>query len=134
MSKGSPATNLNSIRRAKEELRRFLRDVDRKPYSILKQEARYLKNQAKKETPRDTGRLERSVNTSVSRTKRGPSLNISASARDVRTGFNYAALQHENIYFKHSKGKSHYLLDPYNRTIRRLRARFEKEIKPPGGK
>ena len=122
------ATSLSSVQNAKKRLTKFLKTLDTVPIVVLEQEARKIELQAKLETPRDTGKLESSVKARVSRDKRRPGINISASARDQ--GYNYAGIQHENTHFKHQvKGKAHYLKDPFDRGVRRIKRRLRKEVK-----
>jgi hypothetical protein len=122
------ATSLSSVQNAKKRLTKFLKTLDTVPIVILEQEARKIELQAKLETPRDTGKLESSVKARVARDKRRPGINISASARDK--GYNYAGIQHENTHFKHPvKGKAHYLKDPFDRGVRRIKRRLRKEVK-----
>lgn len=122
------ATSLSSVQDAKKRLTKFLKTLDTVPIVILEQEARKIELQAKLETPRDTGKLESSVKARVARDKRRPGINISASARDK--GYNYAGIQHENTHFKHPvKGKAHYLKDPFDRGVRRIKRRLRKEVK-----
>lgn len=122
------ATSLSSVQNAKKQLTKFLKTLDTVPIVILEQETRKIELQAKLETPRDTGKLESSVKARVARDKRRPGINISASARDK--GYNYAGIQHENTHFKHPvKGKAHYLKDPFDRGVRRIKRRLRKEVK-----
>lgn len=122
------ATSLKSVQDAKKNLQKFLRKLDTIPTEILEQEARKIEIQAKAETPYKTGKLERSVRARVARDRWRPGINISASARSE--GKNYAGIQHEATWYKHPiKGKAHYLLDPFNDGVERIKRRFEKEIK-----
>lgn len=122
------ATSLKSVQDAKKRLTKFLQTLDTVPTKILEQESGKILAQAKQETPFKTGRLEDSVYVKVSRDKKRPGLVISASARNE--GFNYAGIQHENTSFHHPiKGKAHYLRDPFNRGIRRIKRRLKQEVK-----
>lgn len=122
------ATSLKNVQDAKKKLQKFLKTLDTVPVQILEQEAKKIELQAKQETPYKTGKLERSVKVRVSKDKRRPSINISASARTK--GFNYAGIQHENTAFEHPiKGKAHYLKDPFDRGVRRIKRRLKQEVK-----
>lgn len=122
------ATSLKNVQDAKKKLQKFLKTLDTVPVQILKQEAKKIELQAKQETPYKTGKLERSVKVRVSKDKRRPGINISASARTE--GFNYAGIQHENTAFNHPiKGKAHYLKDPFDRGVRRIKRRLKQEVK-----
>lgn len=122
------ATSLKSVQDAKKRLTKFLKTLDTVPTQILEQEAGKILTQARQETPYKTGKLEQSVYVRVSRDRRRPGLVIGASARSK--GFNYAGIQHENTSFHHPiKGKAHYLRDPFNRGIRRIKRRLKQEVK-----
>ena len=122
------ATSLKNVQDAKKKLQKFLKTLDTVPVQILEQEAKKIELQAKQETPYKTGKLERSVKVRVSKNKHKPGINVSASARDQ--GFNYAGIQHENTNFKHpEKGKAHYLKDPFDRGVRRIKRRLKQEVK-----
>lgn len=122
------ATSLKSVQDAKKQLSKFLKTLDTVPVQILEQEAKKIELEAKQETPYKTGKLERSVKARVAHDKRRPGINISASARDH--GVNYAGVQHENTRFKHPiKGKAHYLKDPFDRGVKRIKRRFKQEVK-----
>lgn len=122
------ATSLKNVQDAKKKLQKFLKTLDTVPVQILEQEAKKIELQAKQETPYKTGKLERSVKVRVSKDKRRPGIDISASAKTK--GFNYAGIQHENTAFNHPiKGKAHYLKDPFDRGVRRIKRRLKQEVK-----
>lgn len=121
-------TSLKNVQDAKKRLTKFLKTLDTVPTQILEQESSKILAQAKQETPYKTGKLEDSVYVRVSRDKKRPGLVLGASARSK--GFNYAGIQHENTSFHHPiKGKAHYLRDPFNRGIRRIKRRLKQEVK-----
>lgn len=126
------ATTLSEVREAVQNLRKYLRHVEKYPKSILTKEATRLQREAKSEAPRKTGKLSRSVRASVSKSAKGATLNISASARS-KSGYDYSAIQHESTKFRHKVGKANYLIDPYNRSVSRIEAELQKRMKPPGG-
>lgn len=122
------ATSLKSVQDAKKRLTKFIKTLDTVPTQILEQEAKVIEREAKIQTPRKTGKLEKSVRVRVSRSKRNPGLTISASARTK--GFNYAGIQHENTRFRHPvKGKAFYLKDPYDAGVRRIKRRLKREVR-----
>lgn len=126
---GYTATKSESVKEAKKELQRFLRTLETVPEQVMRDEADRLLKEARLETPRDTGKLERSVKVKLSKSKRfNMGLLISASAR--KDGENYAGIQHDNTHFRHPvKGKAHYLSDPYHRSIKRLEKKLGKKVK-----
>lgn len=126
----SSATSQRSVQRAKRDLQRFLKKMHIVPSQILADEAVVLKAEIIAEVPYDTGRLERSVRVSVAKDKKRPGLNASASARNPNTGYNYAGIQHENSDYKHTKGKDHFISDPFERTTERIVQRMREELKP----
>lgn len=132
MSRGSSATSLKSVQDAKKRLQHYLKALDTLPTEILQDEAPQLYAEIISEVPYKTGRLERSVRVSVSRDARRPGLNASASAIDPKTGENYAGIQHENTYFRHSKpgAKAHYISDPFNRATDRIVKRSISSFNP----
>lgn len=134
MATGS-ATSQKSVQMAKANLSKYLKTLQTVPSKVLADEARRLEAEAKQETPYRTGKLENSVRVKVSRDVRRPGLNISASARNLKTGKNYAGEQHENTHYRHPiKGKAFYLRDPFRRATARIKTRLAKELIPPGGK
>ena len=94
MSRGSSATSQESVRRAKQNLRDFLKQLDTVPQEELQRSAQVIYQEAIARTPYQTGKLERSVYVRVSRDKRRGGLVAGASARSVR-GYNYAGIQQD---------------------------------------
>lgn len=130
---GFSATQSESARNAKKNLQKFLRKVQTVPTRILEEEATTLYSEIIAETPFKTGKLENSVRVSVSKSKSRPGLNASASARDPKTGYNYAGIQHEDTSFEHPvKGKDHFISDPFNRATQRIKQRVRDEVKYEG--
>lgn len=128
MSKGYSATSTKGVQNAKKRLQKLLRACDTVPTKVLQEEAPKLYAQIIAATPYKTGKLERSVRVSVSGDKRRPGLNASASARS-ETGYNYAGIQHENTDFQHPvKGTDHYIRDPFNLAIRRIKRKIKKGL------
>ena len=128
--KGSSATRTRSVQDAKKDLTRFLRKLETVPTKILQEEAQRLKTEIIAETPYRTGKLESSVRVTVSRDKRRPGLNASASAKSP-SGYDYAGIQHENATYEHPiKGKAHFISDPFNRATKRIEKRLLKELDP----
>lgn len=134
MSKGSSATSQKSVQQARKNLTKFLRTLETVPVQEMEQSAITMKANMIAKTPYKDGRLERSVYARVSRDKRRPGIVAGASARDPKTGYNYAGIQHENEKFKHPiKGTDHFISDPFNEEAERLIDRIQKGVKYPGG-
>ena len=126
---GSSATRTKSVQDAKKRLQKFLKELDTIPTEILAEEQPRLYSDIISEVPYDTGRLENSVRVTVAKDKRRPGLNASASARS-HEGYNYAGIQHENTDFQHPiKGKAHYISDPFNRCVQRIKAKMRRRLK-----
>ncbi len=124
------ATNLKSVRDAQSDLRRYLKKVRTVPLKILDDERKRLGKEARAEVPYKTGKLQKSIRCSVSKSKKGATLNLSASAR--RGDYNYSVIQHENTKFKHPiKGKAFYLRDPFRRSVYRIKKALNSELGRP---
>lgn len=128
MSKGSSATAQKSVQDAIKNLTHFLKKLDTVPTVELEKSAEIIKAEAIAQVPYDTGRLERSIYTMVSKDKRRPGLRACASAHSPM-GYNYAGIQHENTSFHHDKGKAHYISDPFNAEVEDLKRRLREELK-----
>ena len=131
MSRGASATSQQSVQDAKKRMQKFLKSLDTIPTEILREEAPILRSEILAEIPYKSGALESSVRVSVSRDKRRPGLNASASARSPQ-GYNYAGIQHENEEFEHSKpgAKAHFISDPLNRCVERIQQKMRQRLKP----
>jgi hypothetical protein len=124
------ATASASVQKAKKKLTAFLKSVQDIPLEILEREAIRIKVEAVELTPYKTGRLENSVRTRVAKDKRRPGIIVQASARDPKSGYNYAGIQHENVNFNHPiKGRDHFLTIPmqaaYTRIVRNISRRLK---------
>lgn len=126
---GSSATSTQSVQDAKKQLQRFLRKLETVPTRILQEEAQTLKAEIIAEVPYETGKLESSVRVSVSKDRKRPGLNASASARSPG-GYDYAGIQHEREDFQHPiKGKAHFISAPFKRATQRIEKRMREELR-----
>ena len=128
MSKGSSATKQKSVQDAIRNLTHFVKKLDTVPVEELEQSAQTIKAEAIAQTPYETGKLERSVYVMVSKNKRRPGLRAGASARSS-DGYNYAGIQHENTSFHHTKGKAHFISDPFEAEVEDLKRRLREELR-----
>ena len=129
MSKrGSSATSQKSVQDAKKHLTNFLRKLDQVPIEELEKAAITIKAEAIAKVPYDTGKLERSIYVRVSKDKRRPGLVAGASARS-KSGYNYAGIQHENTDYHHDKGQAHFISEPFNAEVKRLKQRIRRRLK-----
>lgn len=131
MSRGASATSQQSVQDAKKRMQKFLKSLDTIPTEILKEEEPILRSEIIAEIPYKTGKLESSVRVFVAKDKRRPCINASASAISKR-GYNYAGIQHENEELKHSKSgaKDHFISDPLDRCIERIKQKMLRRLKP----
>lgn len=129
MSKGFTATSSDSVQSSIRNLTAFMRKLDTVPSQVLAESAQTIKAEAIAQAPYKTGKLERSIYVMVSKDKRRPGLRAGASARS-ESGYNYAGIQHETTSFNHPvKGKAHYISDPFNAEVARLKRRLRRELK-----
>lgn len=127
-SRGASATSQASVKRAKQNLRDFLKQLDTVPQEELQRSAQVIYQEAVARAPYKTGKLERSIYVRVSKDKRRGGLVAGASARSS-DGYNYAGIQHENENFNHPiKGEAHFISGPFEeetvRLVRRLQGRL----------
>lgn len=126
------ATVTKSVQKAKKNLTKFLKELDTVPVQELEKSAQIIKAEAIAQTPYRTGKLERAVYVRVSRNKRQPGLVAGASAK--ANGYDYAGIQHEATHFDHPiKGKAHYISDPFNEEVRKLKRRLRRKLKVKNG-
>lgn len=127
---GSSTANLKSVYNAKRRLQRFLKTLDTVPVQVLEEESRVLYGQILAEVPVSTGKLEESVSVSVSSNRSGDVVGLTATASALSPrGYNYAGIQHENEFFEHTKGKAHYISDPFNDAIKRIKQKTTRRLK-----
>ncbi len=135
MNVGSSATSLRSVQDARKELQQFLKTLDTVPDEVIDDEIPKVRTEAIAQTPYRDGKLEASVYVKKSiNTRDRVGFVAGASAKSSR-GYNYAAIQHENTAYEHTKGKAFYISDPYRagvaRIIKRMNALISKA--KPGG-
>ena len=122
-------SQLNSIKNAKKNLTKFLKALDTVPQEELEKTAQRIYEQAIAQTPYETGKLEKSVYVRVSRSKTRPGLTAGANAFNKNTGYNYAAIQHENEDYEHPiKGKAHYIIDPFKKETALMQRRIRRRL------
>ena len=122
-------SQLNSIKNAKKNLTKFLKALDTVPQEELEKTAQRIYEQAIAQTPYETGKLEKSVYVRVSHSKTRPGLTAGANAFNKNTGYNYAAIQHENEDYEHPiKGKAHYIIDPFKKETALMQRRIRRKL------
>lgn len=118
-----PSQRLLGSRAQRNRLRKFIAEVPK----IVGEETDKLmvrvQRNARKRAPLDTGRLRKGI--SVTSTRRG-TFRISVHAKNPKTGYDYALIQHNNPEYKHPVGEYLFVtkamkeeLDLFERRIRR---------------
>lgn len=95
---------VNDLTRAKEQIKK---NVQADSYEILE----IVNKHTEPKVPYETGRLRASVMRPNGMLVEGDfmSQEIEYSARNPRTGYDYAEIQHNNLAYKHRFGESEYL-------------------------
>lgn len=132
MSKGASATSQKSVQDARKRLTSFLKQLDTVPTEELEKSAQRIKSEAIARVPYKTGKLERAIYVRVSKDKRRPGIVAGASARS-KSGYNYAGIQHENTDYHHTKGQAHFISEPFNAEVKRLKQRIRRRLKLKNG-
>ena len=132
MSRGSSATSTKSVQAARKNLTKFLKSLETIPLEELEKSAQRIKADAIAKVPYKTGKLEKSIYVRVSKDKKRPGLVAGASARS-KDGYNYAGIQHENVNYQHTKGQAHFISEPFNDEVKRLKQRIRRRLKIKNG-
>lgn len=128
-SRGSSATSQESVKRAKQNLRDFLKQLDTVPQEELQKSAQVIYREAVARAPYKTGRLERSIYVRVSKDRRQSGLIAGASVKSPG-GYDYAGIQHENTSFNHPvKGEAHFISGPFEEETRKLVRRLKGRLR-----
>ena len=130
--KGASATSTKSVQDARKNLTSFLRKLDTVPTEELEKSAQRIKTEAIAKVPYKTGKLERSIYVRVAKDKQRPGIVAGASARS-KDGYNYAGIQHENESYQHAKGQAHFISEPFNAEVERLKRRIQRRLKLKDG-
>lgn len=129
MSKrGASATSQKSVQDARNNLRAFIKKLDTVPTEELEKAAKRIKTDAIAKVPYKTGKLERAIYVRVSKDKQRPGLVAGASAKS-KSGYDYAGIQHENENYHHTKGQAHFISEPFNAEVKRLKQRIRRRLK-----
>ena len=130
--KGASATSQQSVQDARKRLTTFLKQLDTVPQEELEKSAQRIKAEAIAKVPYRTGKLERSIYVRVAKDKKRPGIVAGASARS-KSGYNYAGIQHENENYHHTKGQAHFISEPFNAEVKRLKQRIRRRLKLKNG-
>lgn len=133
MSKrGASATSQKSVQDARKNLTIFLKKLDTVPTEELEKSAQRIKTDAIAKVPYKTGKLERAIYVRVAQDKQRPGLVAGASAKS-KGGYDYAGIQHENENYHHTKGQAHFISEPFNAEVKRLKQRIRRRLKIKDG-
>lgn len=130
--KGASATSQKSVQDARKNLTKFLKQLDTVPTEELEKSAQRIKTDAIAMVPYKTGKLERAIYVRVSKDKQKPGIVAGASARSAQ-GYDYAGIQHENENYHHTKGQAHFISEPFNAEVKRLKRRIQRRLKIKNG-
>lgn len=122
---------VEGLKQAKDELGRFIKALESKPYAILVEESARAQQEANLEVPLDSGRLKAGTVFYVDPGSRklSPKVVGEAEAIDPETGYDYSEYQHNTVGLHHTAGrKPFYVRDPFNRMVERIDRRFREEL------
>lgn len=128
MSKGASATSQASVQNARKNLTKFIKTLDTVPTEELERSAQTIKANAIAKVPYNTGKLEHAIYARVAKDKRRPGIVAGASARSSK-GYNYAGIQHENESYHHDKGQAHFISEPFDEEVEKLKKRIRRRLK-----
>ena len=114
---------INDLRRTKEQIKK---NVASDSYEILET----INKHTEPLVPYETGRLRASVMrpNGMLIEKDFMSMEIEYSARNPRTGFDYALIQHENFSYRHNVGQALYLTDGMELSTNDVYQLIEKDV------
>ena len=121
-------SGLDSVKRCKSDLQRFLRQVDTVQEQELDTLATEMLAEMQRRTPYESGKLESGVYCRRSRGK--GTKGIVAGATAMNGGYNYAVVQHENESFEHPvKGEAHFVSGPFEEGVAKFMDTIERRLK-----
>ena len=113
---------INDLRRTKEQIKKNVASDSFEIVDIIDKHTRPL-------VPLETGRLRQSVmRPNMLVEKDFLSQEIEYSARNPRTGFDYALIQHENFEYRHRVGQALYLTDGMTESEDEVIRLIEKDV------
>lgn len=106
------------LREIKEDLRQALKDHHTLLSEKMEKAADYIYSGAFERVPVKTGELQDSIQVDVSYSPRYPGIIAVATAKNVKTGYDYALIQEVNEEYKHvNGGQAHYLEEPFREAV-----------------
>ena len=106
------------------KLENDINDIPNKTMKGIKKVMGIIYNESQLLVPVDTGRLKRSAE--VREIKDGYELIY--HAENPSNGYNYAPIQHENMYFKHKVGQAKYLEDAVKNNMDEIKQIIAEEV------
>lgn len=105
------------LREIKEDLRAMLKQQRTMALEALEDTADYIYQEAFARVPVKTGELQDSIQVDISRSPRYPGIIATATARNQKTGYDYALIQEVNEDYVHEVGEAHYLENPFREAV-----------------
>ena len=106
------------LKEIKEDLRGVLRDHHTQAKEELSITRDEIEAGATSLVPIASGLLQSSIQVTVSKSSRYPGIIATASAKNFRTGYDYAFIQEVNEAYKHDDGRqAHYLEQPFREAV-----------------
>lgn len=106
------------LREIKEDLRQALKDHHKRVNEELENAADYIYTEAFDRVPVLTGELQDSIRVDISMSPRYPGIIATATAKNVKTGYDYALIQEVNEDYEHPQGgQAHYLEEPFREAV-----------------
>lgn len=128
MATGSSVTrNINAIR---TNIKNMKKEIKQKTIEAFEDVVLDLGIKASERAPVDTTRLRKSVDPEVSIKGSKIRATVTFSAKDPKSGYDYALKQHEDMSFKHPKGgEAKYLERPMNENREKYKKHIADKIK-----
>lgn len=109
------------LKEIKEDLRTTLKEHHKRHWDELEKAADYIYGEAFSKVPVLTGELQDSIYVDVSHSPRYPGIIATASAKNVKTGYDYALIQEVNESYMHHEGQqAHYLEEPFREAVKQF--------------
>lgn len=106
------------LKEIKEDLREVLRDHHTQAREELNVARNEIEAGATSLVPIKSGLLQSSIQVTVSKSSRYPGIIATASAKNFKTGYDYALIQEVNEEYKHDDGRqAHYLEQPFREAV-----------------
>ena len=109
------------LKEIKEDLRSMLKENHKLQIRLLERASDYIYSEAVDLVPIRTGRLQDSIEVTVSKSPRYPGIIATATAINPKTGFDYAYEQETNESYRHRNGgQAHFLEQPFRKYVKKI--------------